>query len=90
MPPRGRTLELTLVAGGIADRERATLLADRLGARRPLTGESPTWQVRYEGLGTTEAMALCEAELDELGPGWFEVLDFRALPSRPMSEAEFG
>lgn len=86
----GRILKLSLVGTGVADLERATLLADRLAARRLVTGEAPEWQVLYEAADTAEAMALCEAELGELDPRWLEILDFTALPSRPIRDAEFG
>jgi hypothetical protein len=34
-------------------------------------------------------MRACEEELTELDPDWLRVLDFRALPSRPVRGAEF-
>jgi hypothetical protein len=81
---------MSLVGSDEADRERATLVADRLAARRLVRGEAPEWWVFYERVDTVAAMELCETELTELDPRWFEILDFEALPSHPLREAEFG
>jgi hypothetical protein len=39
--------------------------------------------VLYEAADISEAMALCAADLDDLDPGWAEILDFEAVPSLP-------
>ena len=83
-------LELCLVGSRTGERERADLLVDRLAARRGVSGDGPRWSVAYEAVDVGEAMRICEAELSELDSRWFEVLDFRALPARPLRDAEFG
>ena len=85
-----RVLELCLVGSRVGEHQRADLLVDRLAARRGVTGEGPRWSVVYQAVDVTEAMGFCEAELAELDPRWFEVLDFRALPARPLRDGEFG
>jgi hypothetical protein len=85
-----RVLELCVVGTDAAERQRAELLVDRLSSRRDVSGEGPRWRVVYEAVDVTEAMRFCEAELSELDPRWFEILDFRALPARPLRDAEFG
>ena len=85
-----RVLEVSLVAGGVSDRERAELLVDRLAALRRVGGEGPRWAVVYPAADVTEAMALCETDLTQLDPTWFQILEIRALPSLPLRDAEFG
>ncbi len=85
-----RVLELCLVGSRVEERQRAELLVDRLASRRGLIGDGPRWTVVYDAVDVTEAMRLCEEDLGEMDPRWFEVLDFRALPARPLRDAEFG
>jgi hypothetical protein len=77
------------VAAGVADRGRAELIIDRLASRRPVSFVSEEWLVSYEGRDVSAAMRACEEDLTELDPDWIRVLDFRALPSRPVQGAEF-
>jgi hypothetical protein len=65
------------------------LIVDRLASLRPVSPGSEEWLVSYEARDVSAAMAACEEELNELDPAWVEVLDFRALPSRPIQGAEF-
>jgi hypothetical protein len=65
------------------------LIIDRLAARRPVSLGSEEWLMSYEGRDVTAAMRACEEELTDLDPDWIRVLDFRALPSRPIRGAEF-
>jgi hypothetical protein len=85
-----RVLELCLVGSQVGERRRADLLVDRLASRRAVNGDGPRWTVVYDAVDITEAMRLCEAELTELDPRWFEVLDFRGVPARRLRDAEFG
>lgn len=68
------------------DEGRAALIVDRLADTRPVLGDEPQWQVTYETRDVTEAMRLCEADLNELDPDWVEILDFRALRSRRLPD----
>lgn len=77
------------MAGGVTDRGRAELIIDRLASRRPVSLGSEDWLVSYEARDVSAAMRACEEELTELDPDWLRVLDFRALPSRPIQGAEF-
>jgi hypothetical protein len=85
-----RVLRLYTVGARPADRERAALLVDRLASRRKVAGDGPEWRVRYECRDVSEAMRLCAADLTEIDPAWIEVLDFKALPSKPIRGVEFG
>jgi hypothetical protein len=79
-----RVIRLFLVGSRTADRERAELIVDRLAATRPITGGAEEWRVMYPVTDASEAMAMCEADLSGLEPAWLEILDFEALPSRPI------
>jgi hypothetical protein len=85
-----RVLRLYTMGARSADRERAALLVDRLASRRKVTGDGPEWSVLYEVLDVSEAMRLCAADLTEIDPAWIEILDFKAVPSRPIRGVEFG
>ena len=85
-----RVLRLYTVGALSGDRDRAALLVDRLASRRQVSGAGPEWRVRYECRDASEAMRLCAADLSEIDTGWIEVLDFEAVPSRPIRDAEFG
>ena len=65
------------------------LVVDRLAANRSVTGESPEWRVIYSDVDSAEAMRLLETDLSRIDPRWIEVLAFEAVPSQPLSEAEF-
>jgi len=87
MAGRGRSLVLLrirLVGPRIADRERAESILGLLAARRPLEGGVGEWRVVYDTPEISEAMRMCEADLTELDPGWMAILDFEAVPSRPV------
>jgi hypothetical protein len=90
MSKGSRVLSLYLVGARTADRERAELLVDRLSSRRRVSGSDDRWSVLYESGDVSEAMRMCEADLSDLDPGWMQVLDFKAVPSRANSDAEFG
>ena len=74
-------LRLYLVGTRVADRDRATRIAERLEARRRVLGRPGEWWVTYEAADVTEAMATCEAELSRLDPAWHQILDFAAVPA---------
>lgn len=66
-----------------AARERAARVVERLESHRPISAGDGEWQVLYEAADISEAMAMCAADLDDLDPGWEEILDFEAVPSFP-------
>jgi hypothetical protein len=84
-----RELRLHLIGSDDVAIGRAALVIDRLASGRVVSGTSPEWLVTYAGVDTGEAMRLLETDLTEIDPGWIEVLDFEAVPSQPLSEAEF-
>jgi hypothetical protein len=79
-----RVIGLFLVGSRVADRERAELIVDRLAERRPVSGGVGEWRVVYPTGDTSEAMRMCEEDLNALDPSWLQVLDFRALPSHSL------
>jgi hypothetical protein len=85
-----RGLRLKVVGYGEKAEDRAVLIVDRLAAIRPVSGRCPAWQVVYSDVDVHEALGQLEIDLTAIDPGWVEVLDFAALPSEPLSEAEFG
>jgi hypothetical protein len=85
-----RVLRLYTVGTLSGDPDRAALLVDRLASRRQVSGDGPEWLVLYECRDVSGAMELCAAELTEIDPAWVEILDFSAVPSRPIRGAEFG
>jgi hypothetical protein len=85
-----RVLRLYTVGARPAERERAALLVDRLSSRRKVSGDGPEWRVLYECRDVSEAMRLCAEDLSEIDPAWLEILDFEAVPSRPIRGVEFG
>ncbi|HEX4306133.1 MAG TPA: hypothetical protein VHZ54_08865 [Solirubrobacterales bacterium] len=87
---RERELRLFTVGTRQAAADRAALIVDRLAALRPVEGETPEWRVSYPAEDVAVAFRRCAAELERIDPRWIEVLDFEAVASRPMSEAEFG
>lgn len=72
-------LRLYLLDDRTVDIDRVTLIVDRLGTRREVRGACPEWLVRSDTTDITEAMRACGAELTELDPRWFEILDLKAL-----------
>ncbi len=62
-------------------RERVARVAEGLEPHRPVFAGEWEWQVLYEAAGISEAMAMCAADLDDLDPGWEEILDFEAVPA---------
>jgi hypothetical protein len=63
--------------------ERAARVVGRLESHRPTTAAAGGWQVLYRAADVSEAMAMCAADLDDLDPGWMEILDFEAFRSFP-------
>lgn len=85
-----RELRLFTVGTSRAATDRAVLIVDRLAVVRAVCGDAPEWRVSYRADDVATAFRLCAAELDRIDPGWIEILDFQAVASRPLSEAEFG
>lgn len=82
MPKRSIVLRLQSVVTAAADRRRAGRIVDRLASRRLVIGAAGEWRVAYEAADVSEAMQMCEADLEDLDPRWLEILDFMAVPSR--------
>lgn len=61
--------------------ERAARVVERLESHRPTSAAAGGWQVVYRAASVSEAMARCAADLDDLDPGWMEILDFEAVRS---------
>jgi hypothetical protein len=85
-----RLLSLKVIAHGESAEDRAVLIVDRLAGSRRVIGRCPTWLVTYPRVDIEGAFEQLEADLTAIDPRWVEVLDFAAVPSRPLSEAEFG
>jgi hypothetical protein len=66
------------------------LVVDSLGGIRRVIGRCPTWLVAYPDVDVHGAFEQLEADLTAIDPRRVQVLDFTALPSRPLPEAEFG
>jgi hypothetical protein len=83
--------ELGLHAIGIGEeaRDLALLIVDRLAVGRSVTGDFPEWRVTYPDTDVTGALGLLDADLTVIDPRWTEALDFAAVPSEPLPEAEF-
>jgi hypothetical protein len=84
-----RELRLKVMGFSEEAEDRAVLIVDKLAVVRPVTGRCPAWQVVYSNIDNRGALKQLEADLTAIDPRWVEVLDFAALPSRPLSEAEF-
>lgn len=89
MRDRERVLRLRVLGQGEEAEGRAVLVVDRLAGIRRVVGSCPTWLITYPSLDIHGAFEQLEADLTAIDPRWVEVLDFAALPSRPLSEAEF-
>jgi hypothetical protein len=89
MRNRERVLRLEVLGQGEEAEGRAGLIVDRLAGIRRVIGRCPTWLVTYQSLDVRGAFEQLEADLTAIDPSWIEILDFAALPSRPLSEAEF-
>jgi hypothetical protein len=85
-----RGLRLKALGQGERAEDRAVLIVDGLAAVRPVSGRCPAWRVLYSDVDIHEALEQLEVDLTAIDPRWIEVLDFAALPSEPLSEAEFG
>jgi hypothetical protein len=83
--------ELRLHAIGIGEdaRDRAVLIVDRLAVGRSVSGDCPEWLVTYPDVDIAGALELLEADLTGIDPRWIEALDFAAVASQPLPEAEF-
>lgn len=84
-----RELRLHAIGIGEGARDRAMLIIDRLALGRSVTGDCPDWRVTYRGVDSAGALELLEADLTGIDPRWTEALDFAAVPSQPLPEAEF-
>jgi hypothetical protein len=84
-----RELRLHVIGLGDEAADRAVLVVDRLAAGRSVTGRCPEWRVVYSNLDNRGALEQLQSDLTAIDPRWIEVLDFAALPSKPLSEAEF-
>jgi hypothetical protein len=84
-----RELRLHAIGGGEGARDRAVLIVDRLASRRSVSGDCPEWRVTYTDVDIARALALLESDLSRIDPRWTEALDFAAVPSEPLPEAEF-
>jgi hypothetical protein len=84
-----RELRLHVIGLGAETEDRAVLVVDRLAADRSVTGNYPEWRVVYSNLDNRGALEQLQTDLTAIDPRWVEVLDFAALPSKPLSEAEF-
>lgn len=69
---------------------RAASILERLESHRPVSAVAGGWQVLYRAADISEAMAICAADLDDLDPGWMEILDFEALTPFPRSGHHLG
>ena len=65
------------------DSERAARVVERLESQPPISAAGGGWQVLYRAADVSEAMAMCAADLDDLDPGWMEILDFEVVRSFP-------
>ena len=63
-------------------------IVERLSAHRRVEGHGP-WTVVFHDTDTAEAMSTLDRELTAIDPGWFRILDFRAIPSMPAGEDDF-
>jgi hypothetical protein len=72
-------LEIGFVGSGEeAERANAIIVAARKRGK-PIYGEGPWWNVAYESLVETRAAAVAalSSDLDEIDPGWPDVLEIR-------------
>jgi hypothetical protein len=84
-----RILRLKALGQGEEVEDRAVLIVDRLAGIRRVIGRCPTWLVTYSGLDTSGALEQLETDLTAIDPRWVAVLDFAAVPSKLLLEAEF-
>jgi hypothetical protein len=84
-----RELRLHAIGSGEDAGDRALLIVDRLAVGRSVSGDCPEWRVTYPGVDIARALKLLEADLTGIDPRWIETLDFAAVPSEPLPEAEF-
>jgi hypothetical protein len=71
-------LEISFVGSGEdAERANGIIVAARKRGK-PVHGEGPWWNVSYEALETREAaLAALSRDLDEIDPGWRDILAVR-------------
>lgn len=83
-----RALRLFVVDASDEAHDRAVAIVAELRDKRQVVGQGPEWTATYVDVDTSAALRICEEDLSAIDPRWPEVLDFAAVPPRPIDHPE--
>jgi hypothetical protein len=71
-------LEIGFIGSGEDGRRANDIIITARKRGKPVYGEGPWWSVSYENVETREAaLAALSSDLDQIDPGWRDVLEVR-------------